>query len=287
MAPDKYSALWISHTSLNDFIRCERAYYLKHVYKDPKTHHKIKLMAPPLALGQAVHEVIESLSVLPVSERFKEPLFDKYEKAWEKVQGKKGGFYNESTELKYKNRGRDMISRVIKNPGPIARKAVKIKKDLPYYWISEEDNIILCGKVDWIEYMPETNCVHIIDFKTSTKAEDKNSLQLVIYYLLVTNCQKRNVVKASYWYLENSDELTEKELPDVDVAYKEILDIAKRIKTAKQLQRFQCKDGGCQYCKPMEMIINGEAEYVYVDTYNSDVYIVPDTDLEDDDSEIL
>lgn len=101
MNGDKYSAVWVSHTSISDFLNCPRAYYLKHVYKDPVTNHKIKLMSPPLALGQAVHEVIESLSVLPMSERFKEPLISKFEVAWKKVTGKRGGFTNEDAEQRY------------------------------------------------------------------------------------------------------------------------------------------------------------------------------------------
>ena len=77
---DKYTATWASHTTINDFLRCPRAYYLKAMYKDPKTNHKIKLMSPALALGQAVHEVLESLSVLPKQSRFSESLIAKFEK---------------------------------------------------------------------------------------------------------------------------------------------------------------------------------------------------------------
>ncbi|KKQ37796.1 MAG: hypothetical protein US54_C0025G0014, partial [Candidatus Roizmanbacteria bacterium GW2011_GWA2_37_7] len=47
MAPDKFSAVWVSHTSISDFLQCPYAYYLKHVYKDPKTGHKMKIMSPP------------------------------------------------------------------------------------------------------------------------------------------------------------------------------------------------------------------------------------------------
>ena len=90
--PDKYTATWVSHTSISDFLRCPRSYYLKNVYRDPKTNHKVKLMSPSLALGQAVHEVLESLSVLPKHSRFNESLIEKFEKAWSKVTGKKGGF---------------------------------------------------------------------------------------------------------------------------------------------------------------------------------------------------
>src|SRR3990167_11448404 len=60
--------------------------------RDPKTNHKISLMAPALALGQAVHEVIESLSIVPIEKRFEESLLTKFDRTWEKVSGQKGGF---------------------------------------------------------------------------------------------------------------------------------------------------------------------------------------------------
>lgn len=275
MVSDKYSAVWVSHTSICDFLNCPRAYFLKHVYKDPKTNHKIKLMSPPLALGQAVHEVIESLSVLPVTERFREPLINKFEHSWKKVSGKRGGFLNDEAEQRYKVRGEEMLKRVTDNPGPIARQAVKIKMDLPNYWLSEEENIILCGKIDWLEYLPVTDGVHIIDFKTGKNDEDGDSLQLPIYLLLVSNCQTRKVERASYWYLERNDELTQCELPNTEDAYKKILDVARKIKLARALEKYSCKMGnGCLHCKPYEAILRGEAELVGTDEYNADVYIL-------------
>jgi len=66
MAKDKYTAVWTSHSSIGDFLKCPRAYFLKNMYKDPKTGRKIALVNPALSLGQIVHEVIEGLSVLPV-----------------------------------------------------------------------------------------------------------------------------------------------------------------------------------------------------------------------------
>ncbi len=273
--PDKYTATWVSHTSISDFLRCPRAYYLKNVYRDPKTNHKVKIMSPALALGQTVHEVLESLSVLPKSSRFSESLIDKFEKSWTKVTGKKGGFTSEEIEYKYKARGQDMIRRVMNNPGPISGLAVKIQMDLPQFWLSEEDNIILCGKIDWLEYLPETESVHIIDFKTGKSEEDGESLQLPIYRLLVQNCQKYNASKASYWYLDSSNELTAKELPDLESSHKKILDVARQLKLARQLERFKCLNGdGCMACLPMEAILNKKAEFVGNDEYNADVYIL-------------
>ena len=82
---DKYTALWLSHSSISAFLECPRSYFLKNVYKDPKTGHKVKLISPPLALGQAVHEVVESLSELKTDLRFKKPLMEKFEEAWKKI----------------------------------------------------------------------------------------------------------------------------------------------------------------------------------------------------------
>lgn len=276
MAKDKYSAIWVSHSSIGSFLECPRSYYLKNIYKDPKTGHKIKIMSPPLALGQAVHEVIESLSEIKTEDRFKEPLLEKFRRAWKKVGGKSGGFLDEETEYKYKTRGEEMMRRVTKNPGPVRELAVKINMELPYFWLSEEDNIILCGKIDWLKYLEEGDSVEIIDFKTSKGDEGEESLQLPIYSLLVHNCQKRKVTGAWYWYLDRSDELTKKELPLVEESAKKVLKIAKQMKLARQLDRFICPNGpdGCRTCRPMEMVLRGEAEWVGQDEYKADVYII-------------
>lgn len=287
MPTDKYTAVWVSHTSISDFLRCPRAYFLKHVYKDPKTGHKIKLMAPPLALGQAVHEVLESLSVISKEKRFLEPLMVKFERAWEKVKGKRGGFTDDETELKYKNRGGEMLRRVMNHPGPVAGLAVKIQQDLPYFWLSEDDNIILCGKIDWLEYLPDSDSVHIIDFKTGKHEESAESLQLPIYHLLVQRCQKRNVTRASYWYLDHDDALTEKQLPNLDDAHAKILAIAREIKLARQLNRLKCPQEGCSTCRPMEAILNREAEFVGVDEYKYDVYVLKSRQAEEEGESVI
>ncbi|MFA6007852.1 MAG: PD-(D/E)XK nuclease family protein [Candidatus Shapirobacteria bacterium] len=287
---DKYTALWVSHSSISAFLECPRAYFLKNIYKDPKSGHKIKLMSPPLALGQAVHEVVESLSEIKTDLRFKESLLDKFDRAWKKVSGKNGGFFDKDTEYQYKTRGEEMIRRVIKNPGPLGELAVKINMDLPHYWLSEEDNIILCGKIDWLKYYPDTNSVEIIDFKTSRHEEGEDSLQLPIYNLLVHNCQNREVTAASYWYLDSNDELTPKKLPDLKESEEKILKIAKRMKLQKSLGKFDCPNGeaGCRACRPYENILRGEAEYVGLDDYKADVYILNKSPKnEGEDSKIL
>lgn len=285
---DKFSAVWVSHTSINDFLTCPRAYYLKNVYKDPRNGKKVKIISPPLALGQTVHEVLESLSVLPVEARFATSLIERFHALWPKVSGKNGGFFSSEVEQIYKKRGEDMLLRVQQNPGPLKRLAVKIKMNLPYYWLSEEDNIILCGKLDWLEYIKENESVQIIDFKTGKSDEDANSLQLSIYYLLATHCQIRPVTGLNYWYIERNTDLTKQQIPDEKEAYSKILTIAKQIKLARQLNIFKCpQKTGCQACKPFERVLKGEAEYVGLNAYKENVYILPDKQGKDAQSEIL
>lgn len=272
--PDKYTAVWVSHSSIADFLRCPRLYYFRNVYKDPITGHKITRMEPPLALGQIVHDVIEELSVLPVEERFKVSLIKKFDTKWEKVTGKKGGFKDKATEDEYRERGAEMLKRVMEHPGPLTEKAVKIKQELPHYWLDEQENIILCGKIDWLEYLPETDSVHVIDFKTGKREEPEDSLQLPIYLLLVKNTQSRHVSKASYWYLGNSDTPTEVTLPNEKESFDRVIEAAKRVKLARALERFKCPEGGCRWCIPLEEISKGKGEKVAESSYGQDIYIL-------------
>ena len=272
---DKYSAVWVSHSSIRDYIKCPRAYFLKNVYRDPKTNHKISLMSPPLALGQAVHELVESLSVLPVSERFRVSLLIKLGEPWKKVSGKLGGFDDKMEEEKYLDRAKAMLARVMDNPGPLAQKAVKIRQVLPHYWLSEDDNIILCGKIDWLEYVEKTESVRILDFKTGKSDEDPDSLQLPIYYLLATHCQSRPVAGMSYWYLNRDDAPLDVPLPDEKKSYETIFDLAKRIQLARKLELFVCpKNDGCSACRPLEAIVAGKATYVGINGYKQDLYVL-------------
>ncbi|HET9946902.1 MAG TPA: PD-(D/E)XK nuclease family protein [Patescibacteria group bacterium] len=277
MQQKKPSFLWVSHSSIGDYLKCPRLYYLRNVYRDPKTRNKVNIITPSLALGQIVHIVLESLSLLPVEKRFEKSLIDRYNELWTTISGKKGGFENEEEELEFKNRGAIMINRVMFHPGPLQNKALKLNSpdDLPpRYVFSEKDEIILCGKIDWLEYMPADDSVHIIDFKTGTNEEKEDSLQLPIYALLVKNCQKRNVSKISYWYLEKDNEPKEMPFPNLEESEKKILDIALTIKEKRAKNIFVCPKNGCYACRPFENILLGKAIFIGTNEYQ-DIYINP------------
>lgn len=275
MIKDTFSAVWLSYSSISDYLKCPRAYYLKNIYRDPRNNHKISLIQPPLALGQVVHDVIDSISKLPAEKRFERPLTEIFDTLWKNVRGKKGGFISDDEEQQYKQRGNMMIARIIANPGIILTRAIKIRQDLPYYWFSEDDNIILCGKIDWLEYCEKEYGVRIIDFKTGKFDEDPNSLQLPMYLLLSLHCQTHPVIGAQYWYLDRDDAPIDVQLPNESDAIAAIREIAKTIVLARKLERFVCPHReGCAVCRPYEAIIAGKAHHVGVNQRNQDMYIL-------------
>ena len=279
MAQDKYNAVWVSHSSIGDFLKCPRLYYLHNVYKN-EAGRKINITNSALSLGIAVHETLEGLSKYKAEERFLKPLEETFEIEWKKVSGKTGGFKSELEEVETKERGRNMILRVAKNPGPLAKKTVKLQPSHnnmpPNFFLSEEENIILNGKIDWLEYIPEDDSIRVLDFKTGKNEEKEGSLQLPIYLLLLNNLQKRKVSGAAYWYLDNSDKPISVNLPDAVKAHSTVLEIARKIKIAREKNEFNCPRGkaGCFACKPFEKILKGEAEYIGVGGYGQEMYIM-------------
>jgi ATP-dependent helicase/DNAse subunit B len=290
--PDKYTAVWVSHSSMGDFLKCPRAYYLHNMYKDPVTGRKMSIVTPHMALGTAVHSVLEDLANYPSEERFKRDLRAKFEEEWEKVTGLKGGFTSAEQEEEFKMRGKEMINNVIADPKFLVNKRVKLPKEKmnPNFYLSEDDNIILNGQVDWIEFLPDET-LHIVDFKTGKREEQDGSLQLPIYLLLCNKLRPQwKVSKASYWYLE-SGKIVEKELPDAETAYRDVYDVALRVKQAREAGEFHCPkgdydwamgQGGCICCRPYEKILQWKAGQLEDDSvqsigiggFNQDMYVV-------------
>ena len=187
---------------------------------------------------------------------------------------------------------KDLFSVVFTIGGVVSMTAIIVEFVFSFpdkdFFLSPEENIILCGKIDWLEYFPDQDAVHIIDFKTGKNDEDEESLQLPIYYLLVANCQKRKVIKASYWYIDRSDVLSTKALPDPEKSYLSVLEVAKKIKLARKLNLFKCPHKtGCTYCKPMEAILQHKAEFIGVNSMDNDVYMLDKPVDSSDSSTIL
>lgn len=287
--PSKYNAIWLSHSSVGDFLKCPRLYYLRNIWKNP-AGRKVNAVSPHLSLGSAVHGVLEPLAEIKTEDRLKQDLLGIYEKNWKKYSGKLGGFEDSETENFFKNRGVEMIKNVINNPGPLANKTVKFYQGdfIPNIYLSEKDNIILCGLVDWVEYLEKTDSLKVIDFKTGERDEQEDSYQLPIYKILVESLQKRKVDSMAYWYLAREKFPTIKTIPEEDIEEikKELLEIGLDIKKRKNTrdsekleENFACSAGGCKYCRDFELIRNfventSEIEYIGIGEYKQDLYFI-------------
>jgi ATP-dependent helicase/DNAse subunit B len=261
-ANNKYNAVWLSHSSISDYKKCPRLYYLKNVWKNSRGQ-KINIVSPSLSLGSAVHQTIEPLALLKTEDRLKQNLLEIFEKNWQKFIGEMGGFEDVETENIYKQEGERMIKNVIENPGPISRKTIKFYNGdfIPNIYLSEKDNIILCGLVDWVEYEEDTNTLKVIDFKTGKNDEKEDSYQLPIYKVLVESLQTRKVSGGASWYLARDKFPRSVELLDEDIEEikKEILKIGIQIKMSKSEKdlnkAFACKfPDECFACRPFEAI---------------------------------
>jgi len=279
MAKDKYGAVWVSHSSMGDFLKCPRAYYLHNVYKNPQTSKKVSIVSPAMSLGVAVHEVLEGLINFKAEERLKQPLLEQYETAWAKVTGRRGGFCSSEEECGMKERGKKMLEKVVADPKMLTDKAIKMAEGHngmpPNIYLSEDDNIILCGKIDWLQYIPEDDSLKVVDFKTGKHEEDDESLQLPIYQLLLDKLQKRKISGAEYWYLEEG-KIIKKKLPTVEESFEKVIKVAKQVAEARAKKEFKCPRGeqGCFACKPYEKIIRGEAEFLGNGEYGQELYLV-------------
>ncbi|MFA6189951.1 MAG: PD-(D/E)XK nuclease family protein [Candidatus Staskawiczbacteria bacterium] len=279
MIRDDYNSVWVSHSSIGDFLKCPRLYFLRNIYKNERGR-KISIASPPLSLGKAVHDTLEGLSQYKAEERFSKSLADTFEEHWKKVSGKYGGFKAEAEEAEAKERGKNMIERVSNNPGPLLNKTIKLMdKDmgsLLNFYLSKKDGIILCGRIDWLEYVDADDSIKVLDFKTGKNAEKKDSLQLPIYALLLKALQRRKVSGASYWYVDKDDAPISVELPDIQSSAEKLLFISRKIKEARERKVFNCPRGrqGCFACRPFEKILEGKAEFVGVGEYNQEIYIV-------------
>jgi RecB family exonuclease len=266
-----FGSVWLSHSSLADFDKCPRLYYLRNMYKQPPENKKIQVVNPYLTLGMAVHDTLESIRYLPVKARFDKSLTHIFEELWVNNEGKRGGFISSAQEKEFKDRGYLMVKRIQDHPGPVAELSTIIKPKgemIASMWLSESDGLILCGNVDWVEVLPG-GTLHIIDFKTGKNEEDSSSLQLQIYLLLAAAGNRRPVTKTSYWYLDRDNSPREVPIPDLTGVTETLISKGQKIKQARLNQNsgtLDCPEGGCRYCRDYEKVLQGEAEFVGFDS---------------------
>ena len=96
--------IFVSYTSLSDFLKCPRSYYLKNIYRDPKSGNRIQIASPHLSLGSTVHDSIKWFLEMQ-GQVTKDQLENKFRNFWLKYSGKRGGFTSKDEEAIFGRRG--------------------------------------------------------------------------------------------------------------------------------------------------------------------------------------
>ena len=257
---------YLSYTSISDFLKCPRSFYLKNVYRDPKTNFRLQLASPYLSLGSTVHDSIAWYLTLRKKPDFPE-VIKTFKNYWLKFHGRKGGFSSLDEETVFGQRGISMLENFTKNVGVLER----LVKPLSFPKVHLVENMILLGNIDYVGER-EDGSLHIIDFKTGIKDED-SALQLYIYALLAESNYLKDVSKISFWYLDRDACPKEAVLDPLDTTYQWLKEQALEIKQALDSNRWQCLGKGRCDCAAYESIIKGKGEFMFTDyKFKKDIY---------------
>ena|SRR3989344_398615 len=260
------NTIWISHSSLSDFEKCPRLYYLRNIYRDKNlgNNFRIQVANPYLSLGEIVHDAIDNYTnrYNPL-ERNKDKIMYELSRGWILKKGKIGGFKSDSQEKEFKDRSVQMAERFLANEN-FSKVTIFKAPNFPKKKLFPDKDLVLVGNFDWIEQYGDG--LHIVDFKTGQHEESGDSLQLPIYSILANENLDKPVRKTSYWYLDKDPEPKEVAMRDLD----ESLDLVKKRslaveKAIKESNYSRHNSENCVFCQEYESVLKGESEHVGTD----------------------
>lgn len=262
--------LFISYTSLSDFLACPKAYYLKNIYRDSKTGFRLQVASPYLSLGSTVHDAIKWFLEMRGQVTQKQ-LADKFRNLWLKYRGKRGGFASPEEEANFGKRGLKMLDNFFQNAQVLEKTTHQL--DFPKLSLGEE--IILMGNFDFVGEK-EDGTLHVLDFKTGI-SEEKDPIQLYIYAILAEANLQKEVTSASFWYLDKDTLPKAIVLDPLEPKLDWLKEKSKLLKQAITDNNWVCKNGDelCKECKIYTALINGDGEFQFSDgRYKKDVYFL-------------
>lgn len=265
------SPLYLSYTALKDFLKCPHVYFLKNIYKDPKTGHKIQIASAHLSLGSTVHDAIKWYLEMKGQVTDKQ-VVEKFRNLWLRYRGKRGGFESNEQEGDFGRRGLKMLINFLKN----VKNLEKITHQIIFPKYNLFDNVILIGNFDFIgEKIDGT--LHVLDFKTGVKDEEE-TLQLYIYAILAETNLEKEVSSASFWYLDRDDRPKEIVLDPLEPKLEWLVEKGKQLKEAIEQKDWVCIKGPnlCGECRLYQAIIDGKGQFQFSDyRYKKDIYYLP------------
>lgn len=264
--------IFVSYTSLNDFLKCPRAYFLKNIYKDPKSGFRLQVASPYLSLGSTVHDAVKWFLEMK-GQVTKEQLEEKYRNLWLKYRGKRGGFESREQEGDFGKRGLKMLDNFFQN----AKKLEKITHHVDFPKLHLFEDVILMGNFDFVGERQDGS-LHVLDFKTGAQ-DEKDPLQLYVYAILAEANLEKPVSSASFWYLDRDDEPKDIVLDLLEPKLEWLKEKANELKEVIGKGEWVCVKGSppagglCRDCKDYQAILDGKGEFQFTDyRYKKDVY---------------
>lgn len=275
--------IYISYTSLSDFLKCQRAFYFKNIYRhkipvkegeEPHEPFRIQIASPYLSLGSTVHDAIKWFLEMK-GQVTKERLLKKFRNLWLKYRGKRGGFASDEDEAIFGKRGLKMIDNFYQN----AKILEKSMPTLPFPKYNLIENIILMGNMDFVGLLPD-GTLHVIDFKTGVN-DEKDALQLYIYAILSESNYQKEVSKASFWYLDRDGSPKQIVLDPLEPQIQWLINKSLEVKKAIEQNSWVCikgKEGLCRDCRDYQLILDGKGEFQFTDyRYKKLIYFLSRT----------
>lgn len=263
--------LYLSYTALKDFLKCPRTYYLKNIYRDPKTGHRIQIASAHLSLGSTVHDAIKWYLDLKGQLENKQ-VIQKFRNLWLKYRGKRGGFESDEQEGDFGRRGLKMLDNFLKN----ANNLEKVTHQMTFPKYNLFDKVILIGNFDFIGEK-EDGTLHVLDFKTGA-SDEEDTLQLYIYAILAEANLGKNVSAASFWYLDRDDLPRAIVLDSLEPKLEWLIEKGRALKETIIKGDLICIKGDklCRDCRDYQAIIDGKGEFQFSDyRYKKDVFYLP------------
>lgn len=273
--------IFVSFTSLSDFLKCPRTYFLKNIYKQSlppqagvKTHEpfRIQIASPYLSLGSTVHDAVKWFIDMK-GQVTKKQYEEKFRNFWFKYTGKRGGFSTRDEEANFGNRGLKMLDNFWNNWKVLERPAPAISFPKLHLF----DRVVLMGNFDFLGEK-EDQTLHVVDFKTGAN-DEKDPLQLYIYAILAEANLEKKVSSASFWYLDRDDKPKEIVLDPLEPKLEWLKDKGKQLKQAIAAGEWICVRNDalngalCRDCKDYQAIVEGKGEFQFTDyRYKKGVY---------------
>ncbi|QQG43736.1 MAG: PD-(D/E)XK nuclease family protein [Candidatus Daviesbacteria bacterium] len=264
------NALFLSYTSLSDFLKCPHSFYLKNLYRDPKSGHRLQIASPYLSLGSTVHDAIKWFLEIQGQANL-DQLIKKYRNLWLKFTGKRGGFASREEEAVFGKRGLLMMENFYKNWQILGKSAPHI--NFPKYNLVE--NVVLTGNFDFVGEKKD-GTLWVVDFKTGV-TDKKDPLQLYLYAILAENNFGKKVTQASFWYLDRESSPSPVVLEPLEGQVQWLQEKGQEVKKAVEKGQWVCikneMEDICNECQIYQALKDGQGEFQFSDfRFKKDVY---------------